>query len=147
MTDAAQGHQAHLSRTELNVLPSLYCSNNPVVFSACLLSTLFIWTKQIPTAPQFPNSHSLCKDKCCIVVFANRFFCSLLFYFVLRKGFPGRCRNLAWKTLAFWGSVLSLCSDILDKLYDTTSELRGFFPIPPLHSYWSLTLYTSLTLF
>lgn len=103
MTDAAQGHQAHLSRTELNVLPSLYCSNNPVVFSACLLSTLFIWTKQTPTAPQFPNSHSLCKDKCCIVVFANRIFCSLLFYFVLRKGFPADVGIWLEKHWLFWG--------------------------------------------
>lgn len=73
------------------MLLSLYF-NNSVVFSVCLLSTLFIWTKQILSALQFPVILQV-RINVVLLCFLIGFLQSI-FYFVLRKDFPDGGRSL-----------------------------------------------------
>lgn len=141
MTDVAQGLQAPLSRAELNVLPSLDCSNISVVFSAFHLGALFIWTQQIPPALPFPVGQSSHEDKCYIVEFADRNFAV---YFFIWRDFPDRGRRLVGNTLAF--CEFYFCVQIYLTSCMTLSISWGIFPESSLYSYWSLILYTLLVL-
>lgn len=117
-----------MSRAELNVLPSLDCSNNSLVFSAFNLGALFIWTQQIPTALPFPMGQSSHKCECYIVVFARRNFAV---YFFVWKGFPDRGRGLVGNILAFFEFYFCVQMYLINCMALNISQFSQYLPFIP----------------